>query len=97
MGAAAWWEQLQTNRRRQGKQPIQTWFRMRKLLTGCFLLLGYEQILYRQYQDCRQGLRAVGDYTEEFYQLNSRVTLQETDAQQVARYIGGLKLAFKIT
>ncbi|KAG6737261.1 hypothetical protein POTOM_058775 [Populus tomentosa] len=52
----------------------------------------YEQILFQQYQDCRQGNRAVQAYVEEFHRLSSRNNLMETDAQQVARFIGGLRL-----
>ena len=32
---------------------------------------------------------------EEFYQLNARVNLSETEDQLIARYIGGLKLVIQ--
>uniref|UniRef100_A0A6N2MPZ8 Retrotransposon gag domain-containing protein n=1 Tax=Salix viminalis TaxID=40686 RepID=A0A6N2MPZ8_SALVM len=46
----------------------------------------------QQYQDCRQGSRTVQAYVEEFNRLSSRNNLSETDAQQVARFVGGLRL-----
>lgn len=68
---------------------------MKRLLQQCFLPPDYEQFLYQQYQNCRQANRTVNEYTEEFYRLNSRVNLSETEDQLIARYIGGLKLAIQ--
>ena len=34
-------------------------------------------------------------YMEEFYQLNARVNLSETEDQLIAHYIGGLKLVIQ--
>ena len=48
-------------------------------------------MLYQQYQDYKQSNRTVSEYTEEFYKLNAWNDLVETESQQVARYITGLK------
>uniref|UniRef100_A0A6N2LY08 CCHC-type domain-containing protein n=1 Tax=Salix viminalis TaxID=40686 RepID=A0A6N2LY08_SALVM len=45
-----------------------------------------------QIEDCKQGNRTVQAYVEEFHRLSSRNNLAETDAQQVARFVGGLRL-----
>lgn len=47
------------------------------------------------YQNCRQGIRIVSDYIEEFYRLNSHNNMSETEGQQVARFVGGLCLAIQ--
>jgi hypothetical protein len=52
------------------------------------------QTLYRNLHNLRQQ-SSVDDYTEKFYELNSRLDLQESDEQQVARYLSGLKSPFQ--
>ena len=80
-GASIWWDQVLINRRREGKGPIRSWARMRKLLKSRFLPSDYQQQLYRQYQLCRQRDRPVRDYAEEFYRLNARTNIYETEDQ----------------
>lgn len=94
-GASAWWERLQNRRYREGKQPVQTWYRMRQLIQKDFLPPDYEQILFQQYQRCRQGQRTVYEYTAEFMRLAERNDLRESEGQQVARYLDGLKLQIR--
>ena len=89
-GASAWWDQLEINRQRCGKQPIRSWEKMKKLLKARFLPPNYEQTLYNQYQNCRQGVRSVADYIEEFHRLSARTNLSENEQHQVARFVGGL-------
>lgn len=64
---------------------------MKQLLKARFLPSDYEQILYQQLQQCRQRARSIANYTKEFYQFRARANLQESEQQQVARYVGGLK------
>ncbi|KAG6738699.1 hypothetical protein POTOM_058321 [Populus tomentosa] len=80
----------QGQRNMGGREP-QT-FRMKMDLPS---FNDYEQILFQQYQDCRQGSRTVQTYVEEFHRLSSRNNLTETDAQQVSRFVSGLRLAIQ--
>ncbi|GJV23614.1 transposon ty3-I gag-pol polyprotein [Tanacetum coccineum] len=89
-GAGAWWQREQDNRRAQGRRPVDTWMRMKRMIKGRFLPPDIEQILYQQYHTCVQGKRTVADYTGEFLRLQARCNLREMDEQSAARYISGL-------
>ena len=89
--ASAWWEQVQQTRHRSAKSPVRTWVKMKKLLKNRFLPPDFEQVLYQQFQSCRQGNRSVPQYTEEFYRLKTRLDLNESEAFSIARYKEGLK------
>ena len=90
-GASAWWEKLQTRRVHEGKQLVRTWYRMRKLWKKDFLPPNYEQILFQQYQRCHQDVRSIHEYTAEFMRLAERNDLSESEGQQAARHLEGLK------
>nr|GEV23745.1 hypothetical protein CTI12_AA288430 [Tanacetum cinerariifolium] len=89
--ASSWWDNLQTGRQRQRKQPILTWRKMKRVMFARFLRVDYEQTLYSLYQNCYQYSRTVSEYAEEFMRLASRNQLSEYDAQQVARFKNGLR------
>ncbi|GJR48628.1 putative receptor protein kinase ZmPK1 [Tanacetum coccineum] len=91
VAASSWWDHLQTGHRRQQKQPIRTWRKMKRVMFARFLLVDYEQTLYSLYQNCHQSTQTISEYAEEFMRLASRNQLSESDAQQVARFNNGLR------
>ncbi|XP_043687813.1 uncharacterized protein LOC122639038 [Telopea speciosissima] len=68
---------------------------MRQLLRARFLPPDHRQFLYQQFQNCTQGSRAVTEYINEFLRLQSRCNLAESDDQQVARFVNGLKYSIQ--
>lgn len=83
--ASAWWEKLHISRARQGKGPVTAWLRMKWLLKARFLPPDFEQWLFQQYRECRQGGRTIQAY----------VDLMETEDQQVARFIDRPRVAIQ--
>jgi hypothetical protein len=94
-GASTWWKKLQISRGRQGKGLVTSWLKMKWLLKARFLPPDFEQQLFQQYQECRQGGRTIQAYVDDFYRLSARNDLVETEGQQVARFIGGLRVAIQ--
>ena len=94
-GASAWWDRVQLNRTRERKLPIQSWRRMKRLMADWFLPPDYQQELFRQYRDCRQGTRTVNEYMKEFDRLVNRNDLEETEDQRISRFIDGLRVSIR--
>ena len=60
-----------------------------------FLPPNYEQTLYNQYHNCRQGARTVADYIAEFHRLGARTNLMENEQHLTARFVRGLRFDIK--
>ena len=89
--ASSWWEQVQQTRNRSAKSLVRTWVKMKKLLKNYFLPPDFEQVLYKQFQSCKQRNRSVPPYIEEFYRLKTHLDLNESEVFFIARYKTGLK------
>jgi hypothetical protein len=87
--ASLWWDELQAERRRKGKQKIKNWDRMVAKLKAKFIPRDYQIELFKKLQNLRQRGMAVKKYTEEFYRLNIRAGQREKDDEKVSRYING--------
>jgi hypothetical protein len=89
--AALWWDELQADRRCQGKQKIKSWDRMIAKMKAKFIPRDYQISLFRRMQNLRQKLMTVKEYTEEFYRLNIRAGHRESNDEKVVRYMNGLR------
>ena len=90
--ASLWWDGLQAERRRLGKQRIINWNRMVAKLKVKFFPSDYKHTLFRQMQNLTQRSMTVKEYTEEFYKVSIRARqIQDTD-EKVARYVNGLRM-----
>eukprot|EP00253_Pinus_taeda_P022301 PITA_22301 len=89
--ASLWWDSVQAERRRLGKQPIKKWARMEAKLKEKFLPKDYHIMLYRQVQNLKQRGMTVREFTEEFYKLNLRAGYVDDTSEKTARYVNGLR------
>ena len=89
--ASLWWENLQTDRQRRGKEKIRTWPKMVNKVNKKFLPVDYQVSLLRKMQNLRQRDMTVKEYTEEFYRLDIRSRHVDDDVEKIARYINGLR------
>ena len=69
---------------------------MEKKFQENFLLLNYAQTLFHRFQNLKQNLSTVEEFTHEIYQLSICVDHKETDEQLDARYVNCLSFLFKM-
>ncbi|KAG7570392.1 Retrotransposon gag domain [Arabidopsis thaliana x Arabidopsis arenosa] len=89
--AAAWWSQLKASRARSGKPRILSWDKLNKKMRKTFLPFNYDQVMFQRLHMLRQGEDSVEKYSTQFFLLLTRVDLQDSDQQIVARFVGGLR------
>ena len=69
--------------------------KMEKKLKEKFLPMDYSQTLFRRFQNLKQNLSSVQDYTDEFYKLSMHIQHQKNNEQMDARYVNGLKFSIQ--
>ncbi|KAK9668686.1 hypothetical protein RND81_13G078400 [Saponaria officinalis] len=96
--ASLWYENLKKQRRREGKQKIESWVKLKKHLMKRFLPRDYEQVNYLKLQSLMQENLSVTDYIKEFERMSILCDLEEKEELRVARFIKGLipSLATKV-
>ena len=93
--AWAWWEQIQRMRIRLRKDPIQDWEKMKKYLKRQFLPPDYQELVYQEYQNCKQLGDSIVVYTKKFYRLQSYLDFNESEEYSISRYKNGLCWSIK--
>ena len=63
--ALSWWDQLVTNRRRNGEYPIDTWNEMKAVMRKRFVPSHYHRDLHQRLRKLTQGSRSVEEYFQE--------------------------------
>ncbi|XP_074265617.1 uncharacterized protein LOC141588060 [Silene latifolia] len=77
-------------RRKEGKDKIESWIKLKKHLMRRFLPRDYEQDNYLKLQSLEQGSMSVTDYIKEFEKMSIVCDLEEKEKLRVARFIKGL-------
>ena len=89
--ASLWWEHLQTNIQRRGKEKIRTWLKMVNKVKKKFLTTDYQVSLLRKMQNLRQRDMTMKECAKEFYRLDIRSRHVDDDVEKITRYINGLR------
>ncbi|KAG6756672.1 hypothetical protein POTOM_040112 [Populus tomentosa] len=64
---------------------------MKERLKEKYLPIDYEQMMFEEMLQLRQGALTVDQYTDRFHELTTRSRIVETDQQTLARYRNGLR------
>ncbi|KAL4355007.1 hypothetical protein GQ457_06G010920 [Hibiscus cannabinus] len=90
--ALIWWDQLTSNRRRNGERPISTWQEMKAVMRRRFIPTHYHRELLYRLQNLTQGNRSVEDYFKEMEVVMIRANIDEDREATMARFLAGLDL-----
>ena len=82
-------------RTRLGKDPIQDWEKMKKYLKRQFLPPDYQDLVYKEYQNCKQFGDSIAVYTKKFYRLQSYLDFNVLEEYSILRYKNGLGWAIR--
>ncbi|KAI4325783.1 hypothetical protein MLD38_031150 [Melastoma candidum] len=88
--ASLWWENTNQQRRREGRDKIRTWSKMKRAMTKRFLPEHYRRDLYIKLQSLQQ-VSSVSEYTRESERLLLQCDVQEAQEQTITKYLRGLK------
>ena len=82
-------------RTRLGKDPIQDWEKMKKYLKRQFLPPDYQDLVFQEYQNCKQLGDSIDVYTNKFYRLQSYLDFNESEEYSISKYKNGLRWSIK--
>ncbi|XP_056852801.1 uncharacterized protein LOC130502007 [Raphanus sativus] len=88
--ALSWWDQLVTNKRRNGEFPIETWAEMKSLMRRRFVPSHYHRDLHQKLRLLTQSSKSVEEYYQEMELLMLRAKVSEDSEATMARFLGGL-------
>ncbi|KAG6761264.1 hypothetical protein POTOM_034472 [Populus tomentosa] len=89
--ARVWWGSVEEQLRRTQRPPISHWDEMKERLKEKYLPIDYEQMMFEEMLQLKQGTLTVEQYTDKFHELTIRSRIAETDQQTLARYRNGLR------
>ena len=89
--ARAWWGSVEEQLRRTRRPAIYNWEEMKDKLKEKYLPIVYEQMMFEEMLQLRQGSLSVDQFTDRFHELTVRSKVVETKQQTLARYRTGLR------
>jgi len=89
--ARAWWGSVEEQLHRTRRPAIYNWEEMKDKLKEKYLPIDYEQMMFEEMLQLRQGSLSVDQFTDRFHELTVRSKVVETKQQTLARYRTGLR------
>ncbi|KAA8516297.1 hypothetical protein F0562_016590 [Nyssa sinensis] len=89
--ARAWWGSVEEQLRRTRRPVVSNWEDMKERLKEKYLPIDYEQMMFEEMLQLRQGSLSVDQFTDRFHELTVRSKIVETEQQTLARYRTGLR------
>ena len=89
--ARAWWGSVEEQLRRTRRPTVSNWAEMKERLKEKYLPIDYEQMMFEEMLQLRQGSLSVDQFTDRFHELTVRSKIVETEQQTLARYRTGLR------
>ncbi|KAK9704714.1 hypothetical protein RND81_07G006900 [Saponaria officinalis] len=87
--SSLWYENLKNQRRREGKEPIKSWSKLKKKLKERFIPRDYTQDYIRLTQ-LKQDQQPLESYLRDFEQITLQCEMNEKPEQKIARFVEGL-------
>ncbi|XP_042984718.1 uncharacterized protein LOC122313623 [Carya illinoinensis] len=89
--ARAWWGSVEEQLRHTQRALVSNWEEMKERLKEKYLPINYEQIMFEEMLQLRQGTLTVDQYTNRFHELTVRIKVVENEQQTLAHYRMGLR------
>lgn len=83
--ASLWWDHLQIERQKRGKEKIKAWAKMIGKMKKKSPPTDYQGNLFRKIQNLRHKDMSVKEYSREFYKLDIRFGCVDDEVEKVAR------------
>ena len=80
--AAIWLEGIQKQRRREDRERINTWTKLKKHLRRKYVPSSYRQNLFVQWSTLKQGSKTVADYIQEWEKLSVLCDVNEPEKRR---------------
>ena len=93
--ARAWWGSVKEQLRRTQRAPMSNWGEIKEQLKEKYLPIDYEQIMFEEMLQPRQGSLIVDQCTDRFHELTVRSKVVENEQQTLAHYRTGLRNEFQ--
>lgn len=93
--ASTWYENMQTQRIRDGKDKVSTWAALKSKMYKRFVPKSYKQKLFLKLNSLQQNALTVEQYVTEFEKLYLACGCREEEEQKCAKFLLGLNRSIK--